>query len=151
MRFGVTGKTIVNQMEVPLGILPGGTGTQRWPRLVGRGRALEAILGGIDVDAETAERWGYLNRALKANEIGPYVDRLARRIASFPAPAVRLAKQAVDASALPLADGLVEEAFLFQQLMREPSARAAIKRFLEVGGQTREGELRVAELMTSES
>ncbi len=151
MRFGVIGKTIVNQMEVPLGILPGGTGTQRWPRLVGRGRAIEAILGAIDIDAETAERWGYLNRALKANEIGAYVDELARRIASFPAPAIKLAKRAIDASALPLADGLAEEAFLFQQLMREPSARAAMKRFLEVGGQTREGELRVAELMTSVS
>jgi enoyl-CoA hydratase/carnithine racemase len=58
MRFGATGRTVVNQMEVPLGILPGGTGTQRLPRLVGRGRALEIILGGVDLDAETAERWG---------------------------------------------------------------------------------------------
>jgi enoyl-CoA hydratase/carnithine racemase len=151
MRFGVIGKTIVNQMEVPLGILPGGTGTQRWPRLVGRGRALEAILGGIDVDAETAERWGYLNRALKASEIGPYVEKLARRIASFPAPAVKLAKRSIDASARPLAEGLAEESYLFQQLIREPSARAAMQRFLEVGGQTREGELRVADLLTSGS
>ena len=62
MRFGVRGKTKINQMEVPLGILPGGTGTQRLPRLVGRGRAMEIILGGEDLDAETAERWGYLNR-----------------------------------------------------------------------------------------
>ncbi|HEX4765027.1 MAG TPA: enoyl-CoA hydratase/isomerase family protein, partial [Lichenihabitans sp.] len=82
MRFGVVGKTIVNQMEVPLGILPGGTGTQRMPRLIGRHRALEVILGGIDLDAATAERWGYLNPALPAGEIGPYVDALARRIAS---------------------------------------------------------------------
>lgn len=147
MRFGVKGKTIINQMEVPLGILPGGTGTQRWPRLVGRGRALEAILGGIDIDAETAERWGYLNRALSENEIGPYVEKLSRRIASFPAPAIKLAKEAVDASALGLSEGLVEEAFLFQRLMREPSARRAMAKFLEVGGQTREGELVVGELV----
>lgn len=146
MRFGVRGKTIINQMEVPLGILPGGTGTQRWPRLVGRGRALEAILGGIDVDAETAERWGYLNRALTADEIGPVVDRLARRIASFPVPAVRLAKKAVDASALPLAEGLAEETYLFQLLMREPSARRAMTRAVELGLQTREVELNIAEL-----
>ena len=58
MRFGVRGKTKINQMEVPLGTLPGGTGTQRLPRLLGRGRALEVILGGDDLDAETAERWG---------------------------------------------------------------------------------------------
>ncbi|HUO92843.1 MAG TPA: enoyl-CoA hydratase/isomerase family protein [Rhizomicrobium sp.] len=146
MRFGVRGRTRINQMEVAVGILPGGTGTQRWPRLVGRGRALEAILGCVDIDAETAERWGYLNRAFDAHEIGPYVDRLAKRIASFPAPAVRLAKRAVDAAALPLTEGLAEEAYLFQQLMREPSARTAMKRFLEQGGQTREGELGVDEL-----
>jgi enoyl-CoA hydratase/carnithine racemase len=146
MRFGVRGKTKINQMEVALGILPGGTGTQRWPRMVGRARALETILGCIDIDAETAERWGYLNRAFEAHEIGPYVDALARRIASFPAPAVRLAKQAVDAGALPLADALVEEAFLFQKLMREPSARDAMKRFMKAGGQTREVELRVSEV-----
>jgi len=146
MRFGVKGKTKISQMEVAVGILPGGTGTQRWPRLVGRGRALEAILGCIDVDAETAERWGYLNRAFEAHEIDPYVKWLAGRIASFPAPAVRLAKMAVDASALPLAEGLAEEAWLFQRVMREPSAQEAMRRFLASGGQTREGELAMGEL-----
>ncbi len=146
MRFGVKGKTIVNQMEVPIGILPGGGGTQRLPRLVGRGRALEVILGGIDLDAQTAERWGWLNRAFAADEIGPYVDALARRIASFPPDAVRLAKQSVDAAALPLQDGLAEEAFLFQQLIRSDAARRNMAAFMEMGGQTREGEMRIAEL-----
>jgi enoyl-CoA hydratase/carnithine racemase len=146
MRFGVVGKTIVNQMEVPLGILPGGTGTQRMPRLIGRHRALEVILGGIDLDAATAERWGYLNRALPAGEIGPYVDALARRIASFPPEAVRLAKQAVNAADKPLDEGLVEESFLFQQLIRTESGRRNMARFLEIGGQTPEGERRVGEL-----
>src|SRR5690606_4247142 len=98
MRFGVRGRTRINQMEVPLGILPGGTGTQRLPRLVGRARALEIILAGEDLDAETAERWGYLNRIFEPGEIRPYVERLARRIASFPIEAVRLAKAAVTAS-----------------------------------------------------
>ena len=93
MRFGVRGKTKINQMEVPLGILPGGTGTQRLPRLVGRGRAMEIVLGGDDLDAETAERWGYLNRIFEAGEIGPFVAALARRIATFPVEAVRLAKE----------------------------------------------------------
>ena len=59
MRFGVIDKTVINQMEVPLGILPGGSGTQRLPRLVGRGRAMEIVLGADDLDAQTAERWGY--------------------------------------------------------------------------------------------
>jgi enoyl-CoA hydratase/carnithine racemase len=146
MRFGVRGKTFVNQMEVPLGILPGGTGTQRLPRLVGRGRALEIILGGDDIDAETAERWGYLNRAFAPGEIGPYVERLARRIASFPGEAVRLAKEAILAADKPLADGLADEAYLFQRLLRTEGAQRNMKRFLEIGGQTREGENRVGAL-----
>jgi enoyl-CoA hydratase/carnithine racemase len=146
MRFGALGKTIVNQMEVPLGILPGGTGTQRLPRLVGRGRAMEIILGGIDLDAETAERWGYLNRALPPAELRPFVDALARRIAGFPAGAIARAKRAVaNADDLPLREGLIEEAFLFQETLRDPEAQAAMRRFLEIGGQTREVEMRVAE------
>jgi enoyl-CoA hydratase/carnithine racemase len=146
MRFGVRGKTRINQMEVPLGILPGGTGTQRLPRLIGRGRALEVILGGDDLDAETAERWGWLNRIFEADEIGPFVDALAHRIASFPPPAVRLAKESVNAADKPWLDGLFEEAYLFERLLRTDEARHNMQRFLDIGGQTREGELRVNEL-----
>lgn len=146
MRFGVRGKTIINQMEVPVGILPGGGGTQRLPRLVGRNRAIEVILGGGDLDAETAERWGYLNRALEASEIGGFVDSLARRIASYPPEAVRLAKQAINSADKPLAEGLEDESYLFQVLMRTPDARHNMARFLQIGGQTREGELDVGAL-----
>ncbi|MEM7190053.1 MAG: enoyl-CoA hydratase/isomerase family protein [Pseudomonadota bacterium] len=146
MRFGVRGVTFVNQMEVALGILPGGTGTQRLPRLMGRGRALEVILGCDDLDADTAAAWGYLNRALEADEIGPFVDNLARRIASFPEPAVRLAKQSVNAAAQPLAEGLATEAHLFDLLLRTEGAKTNMARFMEIGGQTREGEMRMGEL-----
>jgi len=146
MRFGVRGKTIINQMEVPLGILPGGTGTQRLPRLIGRNRAIEVILGGIDLDAETAERWGYLNRVFDAGQIGPYVEWLAQRIASFPVEAVRLTKQAINSAEKPLAEGLRDESYLFQQLVRTESGRRNMRKFLEIGGQTREGELKIAEL-----
>ncbi len=146
MRFGVIGKTIVNQMEVPLGILPGGTGTQRLPRLLGRGRALEVILAGDDMDAATAERWGYLNRALPAGEIGPFVERLARRIASFPPEAVRAAKACVDSAEKPIEEGLLDESYLFQTVIRTRGAQENMRRFLKIGGQTREGELRMGEL-----
>ncbi len=146
MRFGVAGKTKVNQMEIPLGILPGGTGTQRLPRLVGRGRAMEIVLGGDDLDAETAERWGYLNRIFAADEIDAWVMNFARRIASFPVEAVRLGKESVNAAEKPLSEGLVEEAYLFQRLLRNDSAQENMRKFLEIGGQTREGELRVGEL-----
>tara|TARA_B100000676_G_scaffold48721_1_gene47747 strand:+ start:802 stop:1638 length:837 start_codon:yes stop_codon:yes gene_type:complete len=146
MRFGVRGKTKVNQMEVPLGIIPGGTGTQRMPRLLGRGRALELILSGDDLDAETAERWGYLNRIFEPDEIGPFVDKLAQRIASFSPQAVRQAKLAVNQAERPWTEGLIEEAYLFEQLLRTDEARRNMQRFLDIGGQTREGELRMDEL-----
>ncbi|SEJ65843.1 Enoyl-CoA hydratase/carnithine racemase [Sphingobium sp. AP50] len=143
MRFGVIGKTLVNQMEVPLGILPGGTGTQRMQHLMGRARTLEVILGGRDLDAETAERWGYLNRALAPGEIETYVAMLAQRIASFPINAVRYAKAAVDAARLGEQEGLLEEVLLFRQLLRTQEARENMTRFLKIGGQTMAGELEI--------
>ncbi|MEO0441140.1 MAG: enoyl-CoA hydratase/isomerase family protein [Pseudomonadota bacterium] len=143
MRFGVKGRTRISQMEVPLGILPGGTGTQNLPNIVGRGRALEIIAGAEDIDAETAEKWGYLNRIFAPEEIGDRVENLARTIAGYPPEAVRLAKQSVNNAAGDGDEGLLEEAYLFQQLIRTPAARTKMARFLEIGGQTRDGELRV--------
>ncbi len=146
MRFGALAKTVINQPEVALGILPGGTGTQRLPRLVGRGRALEVILGCEDLDAATAERWGYLNRALPADELRGFVDRLARRIASFPASAIAAAKRSVLNADAAWDDGLIAESELFQSLLRTPEAQLAMKRFMQRGGQTREAELRLGAL-----
>jgi enoyl-CoA hydratase/carnithine racemase len=147
MRFGVRGKTIASQMEVALGILPGGSGTQRLPALVGRARAMEIILGAQDIDAETAERWGYLNRIFSADDIDAWVMNLARRIASYPVAAVRLAKQSINAAQANPTDGLREESYLFQQLLRTEDAQQKMKAFMDIGGQTREGELKVGELV----
>lgn len=148
MRFGSIGEAIINQMEVPLGILPGGTGTQRLPRLVGRGRAMEIILGGVDIDAETAAEWGLLNRALEPDDLRPYVTALAKRIASYPPIAVAHAKAAVaSADELSLHEGLLEEAFHFQKTLRDPEARRRMRRFLHLGGQTRAGELLLTDLV----
>ena len=148
MRFGAIGRTVINQMEVPLGILPGGTGTQRLPQLVGPGRAMEIILGGVDVDAETAESWGLINRALPPDELSSYVNQLASRIASYPRRAVELAKQSIrNAGTLSQDEGRIEEAFLFQQTIREPEARERMRRFLTLGGQTRDGERDLTEIL----
>ncbi|HJP40448.1 MAG TPA: enoyl-CoA hydratase/isomerase family protein [Dehalococcoidia bacterium] len=146
MRFGASGQTKVCQMEVALGILPGGTGTQRLPRLMGRGRALEIILGSDDIDSETAERWGYLNRALPPAELDGFVDDLARRIAAFPPFAVALAKQSILNVEGEELEGLLDEAFLFQRTMAEPQSKRNMQAFMDAGGQTREGELRVGAL-----
>ncbi|MEM1153770.1 MAG: enoyl-CoA hydratase/isomerase family protein [Pseudomonadota bacterium] len=146
MRFGVKGKTKFNQMEVPLGILPGGSGTQMLPRLVGHARAMEVIMGAEDIDAATAESWGLLNRALDSQEIDEWVQRLARRIAGWPLDAIRKTKQSINNATLPLAEGLAQEGQLFTDLLLSESARVQMSKFMRSGGQTSEGELRIAEL-----
>ena len=146
MRFGALGKTVVNQPEVALGILPGGSGTQRLPRLLGRGRAMEVILGCDDLDAETAERWGYLNRALPEAELRPFVDRLAKRIASFPAEAIAHAKASTLNAEPDPSDGLIGEGYRFQQLIRLEPAQRLMRAFLAQGGQTRDAEKRLGAL-----
>ena len=137
LRFGALGRAVLAQPEVALGIIPGGSGTQRLPRLIGRARALEVILGCDDVPADLAERWGYLNRALPPAELWPFVERLAARIASFPAESIALAKAAVEAAERPTRDGLLIEAELFNRSVALPSARVRMERFLANGGQTR--------------
>ncbi len=137
---------VFNQPEVALGILPGGSGTVRLPHLVGRSRALEAILGCDDIDARTAEAWGWVNRALPADELWPFVDRMARRIARFPAHAVAAAKAAVLRAERGIEGDLLAEGGAFNGTLGGPGTRQAMERFLELGGQTRDGELRLGEL-----
>jgi enoyl-CoA hydratase/carnithine racemase len=141
LRFGAIGRAILCQPEVAVGILPGGSGTQRLPRLMGRGRALEVVLGCEDFDAELAERYGWINRALPAADLAPFVERLARRIATFPPHAVRLAKRAVDAAGGAPHDGLLEEAHCFNLTLADPALDARMEGALAAGAQTREGEL----------
>jgi enoyl-CoA hydratase/carnithine racemase len=131
---------------VALGIIPGGSGTQRLARLVGRSRALEAVLGCDDVDADLAEQWGWVNRALPPDELWPFVDRLAGRIASFPPHAVAAAKASVLRAEKEVVADLLAEAAAFNATLGEPSARALMQRFLDRGGQTAEVELRLGEV-----
>ena len=147
MRFAALGRAVLAQPEVALGIIPGGSGTQRLPRLLGRGRALEIILGCDDFTADVAERYGYVNRALPLSELAPFVRRLAFRIASFPAEAIALAKAAVAAAELPTREGLLEEAHCFNQAVATAAARARMQRFLALGGQTRDVELDLEPLL----
>jgi enoyl-CoA hydratase/carnithine racemase len=142
MRYAALGKARFGQPEVAVGIIPGGGGTQRLPRLVGRGRALEVILGGMDIDAATAETWGYVDRALEADELRGFVDKLAARIASFPPGAVANAKRAVDAALEgDLATGLRIEDQLFRETLAQPVARERLQAVIDAGAQTREFEL----------
>ena len=142
MRFGAIGKAIVSQPGVGLGIIPGGGGTQRLPKLVGAARALEIVLGCDDFDAETAERYGYINRALPAEELTPFVEELAFRISTFQPEAIAVAKQAVNTGATTaINEGLLEESYLFGQLATLTETKRRMTKFIESGGQTRDVEL----------
>jgi len=140
MRFAALGKALLGQPEVAVGIIPGGGGTQRLPRLVGRARALEVVLGCQDIDAATADAWGYVNRALPPDELRPFVDTLAARIASFPLDVIATAKRAVDAAVGDPVPGLRVEDQLFRVTLAGPAAAQRMRAFLDAGGQTREVE-----------
>jgi enoyl-CoA hydratase/carnithine racemase len=140
MRFAALGKALLGQPEVAIGIIPGGGGTQRLPRLVGRARALEVVLGCQDIDAATADAWGYVNRALPPDELRPFVDTLAARIASFPLDVIATAKRAVDAAVGDPVPGLRVEDQLFRETLAGPAAAQRMRAFLDAGGQTREVE-----------
>jgi enoyl-CoA hydratase/carnithine racemase len=135
MAFATQGKAVLSQFEVAVGVLPGATGSQRLPRLLGRSRALEMILGCEEFDADLAERYGLVNRALPAGEIHGFVDRLARRIASFPGPAIALNKVAVDAAELPIQQGLLEETHVLHQTLVSGEAQRRMRLLLELGAQ----------------
>jgi enoyl-CoA hydratase/carnithine racemase len=127
MRFAARGKARFMQMEVGMGILPCGGGASRMARQVGLGRALEIVLGACDFDAEQAAAYGTVNRALDADEIGPFVEDLANRIALWPYASINATKQAVYESIdLPIQDALRAEAYwLYQATSQTP----ALKRF----------------------
>jgi enoyl-CoA hydratase/carnithine racemase len=132
-----------------IGLIAGGGGISRLARLMGRSRALEAMLGCDDFDADLAERYGWINRALPAAELDAFVDRLARRIASFPPHAIAATKEAVLQRAEPDAQAAIyADHDAATPLVRRPEARRAMTAFLRAGGQTVEGEQRFAELMT---
>ncbi|MDH6024507.1 enoyl-CoA hydratase/isomerase family protein [Vibrio splendidus] len=127
MRFAARGKYKFMQMEVGMGILPCGGGASRMARQVGLGRALEIVLSARDFGADEAEAYGTINKALEPDEIGEYVDTLAKRIAQFPAESINACKQAVYESIdKPIDEALKAEAYwLYQATSKTP----AVKRF----------------------
>ncbi|HDY93127.1 MAG TPA: enoyl-CoA hydratase/isomerase family protein [Pseudoalteromonas sp.] len=125
MRFAARGKAKFMQMEVGMGILPCGGGASRMARQTCLGRALEIVLSADDFDADQAEFYGTVNRALNPDEIGPYVDKLAKRIALWPSESINATKQAVYESIdLPIQEALRAEAYwLYQATSQTPALR----------------------------
>src|SRR2546426_1822520 len=139
MRFASRENTRLGQPEVGVGVHPGGGGAERLPPLVGRGRALEIGPRPNDFDGDTAERYGYVNRALPDAELDGFVDALARRIASFDRRAIAAAKNLVNQVSLPSADRLLDAITSFETALTWPEAQQRIQALLKRGLQ-REGD-----------
>src|SRR5712675_1437786 len=133
MRFASRENTLLGQPEVGVGVHPGGGGTERLPRLVGRGRALEIVLGANDFDGDTAERYGYVNRAFPDAELDSFVDALARRIASFDRRAIAAAKNLVNQVSLPSADRILDALSSFGAALTWPEAQQRVQALLKRG------------------
>src|SRR5258708_6616329 len=133
MRLASRENTRLGQPEVAVGLHPGGGGAERLSHLVGRGRALEIVLGGNDFDGDTAERYGYVNRALPDSELDSFVDALARRIASFDRRAIAAAKNLVNRVSLPSADRLLAAITSFETALTWPETQQRIQNLLQRG------------------
>lgn len=133
MRFASREKAILSQWEIGAALVPGGGPMARLPRLMGRGRALEVLLTGNDINGELAERYGYVNRALPDAELDKFVDTMARRIARFDKQSIADIKKLVDASSLPPNEAIASEWEGFIGSVQRPAAQARIKQLMELG------------------
>jgi enoyl-CoA hydratase/carnithine racemase len=147
MRFAAQESAIFGQFEPAFGQIPGGGAAQHLTRLMGRGRALEVMLSAQDYDADLAERYGWINRALPADELGDFVRSLAYRIARFPPAGHAVVKDRVNAIALAPIDDFRRDSDLFGETVRTPEAQARIQAAMERGFQTREAEIALARML----
>jgi enoyl-CoA hydratase/carnithine racemase len=147
MRFAARESAIFGQPEQGLGLVPGAGGVQHLTRLLGRGRALEVLLSAEDYDAELAERYGWINRALPAAMLDDFVSSLAQRIARFPAAGCAALKQRVNAIALAPADDYRRDSDLFLELASSPESQARSRAAMTRGMQTRDAEMNLARML----
>jgi enoyl-CoA hydratase/carnithine racemase len=133
MRFASREKAILSQWEVGSALVPGGGPMARLPRLMGRGRALEALLSGNDIGGDLAERYGYVNRSLPDAELDTFVETLARRIALFDKQAIVDIKRLVNVSSLPPDEEIGAGWDAFIASVRRPQAQQRIQKLMALG------------------
>src|SRR5271163_3745113 len=133
MRFASREKAILSQWEVGAGLVPGGGPMARLPRLIGRGRALEVLLGADDIAGNLAELYGYVNRSLPDAELDAFVDSLALRISSFDKQAMADTKCLVNVNSLPSDAEIAPEWDAFIASLARPAAQARIRTLFERG------------------
>ena len=139
LRIGST-RAVVGQPEVALGLVPGGGGTVRWARELGRARALEMLLTGRDIDAEELLALGWLQAVVSPADLDDQANRLADRIARMPAASIAEIKQVVDVALGPVEDAILAETQALARLLAAGEHVEPIRRFLAAGGQTRAPE-----------
>lgn len=147
MRFAARESAVFGQMEPAFGLIPGGGAVQHLVRLMGRARALEVMLGAEDYDANLAEQYGWINRALPADALGGFVRSLAHRIAGFPAAGHVAVKARVNAIALAPVEDFRRDSDLFGEGVRNPDAQNRIQAAMRRGFQTRDAEMDLAQLL----
>jgi enoyl-CoA hydratase/carnithine racemase len=147
LRFAARESAIFGQFEPAFGQLPGGGAAQHLTRLLGRARALEVMLSAEDYDAELAERYGWINRALPADALGNFVKALAHRIARFPAAGLVTVKDRVNAIALAPVEDFRRDSDLFRESARTPETQSRIHAAMSRGFQTRGAEMALGRLL----
>jgi len=146
MRFASTEKALLAQIEIGCGAFPGGGGTERLPKLIGRARALEVILSGQDYNADIAERYGWVNRSVPDAELDGFVENLAKRIASFDSKPLAQAKSIVNERiGLPDTEELRATEHKFFAALGYPESQARIQSMFEKGLQTHDYEYNLAD------
>jgi enoyl-CoA hydratase/carnithine racemase len=133
MRFASREKAILSHFEVGAGVVPGGGPMARLPRLMGRGRALEVLLGADDIPGDLAERYGYVNRSLPDADLAAFVEALATRIASFDKQAISETKRFADVASLPPDFEIAPEWDVCLASIMRPAAQERIKKLMEQG------------------
>jgi enoyl-CoA hydratase/carnithine racemase len=133
MRFASRQNALFGNPEVGVGLIPGGGALEWLPRLVGRSRALEIVLGADDFDADIAERYGWVNRTLDDDDLDSFVDRLVRRLASFDREVLSAAKAQINRFGTPTATELQSSNDMIFPMLTLPAAQARRARIRSIG------------------
>jgi len=141
LRYASIEKAFFGQPEVGTGILPGGGGSEWLPRLIGRDRAIEAILGSDDYDAQTAEKFGWVTRAIGDNELDAFVSVIAKRFASFDKQALVGAKAQINRATLPKDEDFISSYREFSAAMGWPSVTEKLRQMGTLVGHIGVGEI----------
>jgi enoyl-CoA hydratase/carnithine racemase len=137
IRFASRERAVIGQFEVGFAAIPGGGPSTRLPGIVGRGRALEILLGGEDFDGDLAERYGYVNRAVPDAEFVQFVDAFANRVSRFDLLALADIKRFVNAASLPADEPLTAEMRAFAAAVARPATPSIIEQAFAEGFQQR--------------